>query len=123
MGVRTFHSPAGLEILVGLDAPGNVQVTFRLGRPRDLWFHVKGTPGSHVVLRQPADGSEPDRASVELAAGLAVWHSRMRAGGLVSVSCCRLADVARIPGAPPGTVRIRRERRLAVRPCPPPPEE
>jgi predicted ribosome quality control (RQC) complex YloA/Tae2 family protein len=86
-----------------------------VARPGDWWFHVRGLPGSHVVLQGP-EGEDPDRATREMAAAIAAWHSKARAGGVVPVSCTRARYVAKPRGAPPGTVQIRKETVLKVRP-------
>lgn len=117
MKIRCFHSRSGLEILAGQDDVANDRLSLREARPDDLWFHVRGQSGSHVVLRRPADGSEPDRDSVREAAAVAAWFSKMRAGGNVAVSMCRAGDLHKPRGAKPGTVSIRREKILKVRPA------
>jgi predicted ribosome quality control (RQC) complex YloA/Tae2 family protein len=105
-------------VLVGRSDTDNEQLSLRVARPQDFWFHVRGMPGSHVVL-QSASGQEPGRALLEQAAAIAAFHSKARAGGVVPVSCTRAGDVGKPRGAPPGTVSIRRERVLKVRPAAP----
>ena len=117
MKLKRFFTPAGLEALVGQDDESNDRLTFGLARPNDYWFHVHGFPGSHVVLRVSEERTEADRESLRQAAALAAWFSRMRQGGLVAVSCCRVRDVRKPPGAKPGTVTIRNEKKLTVRPA------
>jgi predicted ribosome quality control (RQC) complex YloA/Tae2 family protein len=97
----------------------NEQVSLELAGPDDWWFHVRGLPGSHVVLQGP-HGEEPDRATREQAAAIAAWHSKARAGGVVPVSCTRGRYVTKPRGAPRGTVQIRKEVLLKVRPALPP---
>lgn len=118
--VKRFVSSAGLEILAGQDDASNEQVSFRLCRPNDWWFHVRGVPGSHVLLRTPEDGTEPDRESLREAAAVAAWYSKMREGGNVCVSCCQARNVTKPRGAPTGTVSIRNEKKIFVRPALPP---
>ncbi|HTD33107.1 MAG TPA: NFACT family protein, partial [Candidatus Elarobacter sp.] len=43
--------PSGARIYVGRSPRENAEVTFRIARPDDLWFHARGIPGSHVVLQ------------------------------------------------------------------------
>jgi len=100
---------------VGRTDADNERLSLRTARPDDWWFHVRGQPGSHVVLRA-RDDAEPDRATLELAAGLAVWHSRMRRGGSTAVTCTRARFVRKPRGAPPGTVEVRRESVVHARP-------
>jgi predicted ribosome quality control (RQC) complex YloA/Tae2 family protein len=103
-------------VLAGKTEEDNDRLSLKLARPDDLWFHVRGMPGSHVVLQGP-EGEEPARALREQAAAIAAWHSKARAGGVVAVSCTRARYVTKPRGAPPGTVQIRKETVLKVRPA------
>ncbi|RYZ70225.1 MAG: DUF814 domain-containing protein, partial [Proteobacteria bacterium] len=47
---KRFSSKEGLTILVGRNSKENLELTTRLARGNDLWFHVKGRPGAHVVI-------------------------------------------------------------------------
>ena len=104
--------------LVGRSDAANDRLSLKLARPDDWWFHVRGMPGSHVVLRGP-EGADADRETLERAAALAAWHSKARAGGVVAVSCTRARYVTKPRGARPGTVQIRKEIVLKVRPAAP----
>ena len=114
-GVLEYALPDDWEVVAGKTDAANDYVSLRLARPLDRWFHVRGMPGSHVVLRVPA-GREPDRATLERAAGLAAYHSKARAGGVVPVSMTEGRHVSKPRGAKPGTVEIRKESVLKVRP-------
>ena len=94
----------------------NDHLSLKLAGPDDWWFHVRGLPGSHVILQGP-EGEEADRATREQAAAVAAWHSKARAGGVVPVSCTRARFVGKPRGAPPGTVQTRKETVLKVRPA------
>lgn len=67
----------GSIIYVGLSAKGNRHVTFRLANPEDLWFHVQGIPGAHVILR-PAPGLSISESTylINLCASFAVRYSK-----------------------------------------------
>ena len=80
-----------------------------------MWFHVRGMPGSHVIL-QGAPGEEPDRQTVKQAAAIAAYHSKAREAGVVPVSCTSAWYVTKPRGAKTGTVQIRKEVVLKVRP-------
>jgi predicted ribosome quality control (RQC) complex YloA/Tae2 family protein len=41
----------GWQVLVGRTDIDNDELTFRVARPEDWWFHVRGMPGSHVILQ------------------------------------------------------------------------
>ena len=103
-------------MLVGKGDAENDRLTFEIAEPRDWWLHVAGHSGSHVVVRNPDDLDVLPRPVLERAAELAAWHSKRRGGGRVEVHVCRVADVWKPRGAPAGTVAIRRERVLKVRP-------
>lgn len=103
----TFETD-GYEILVGQSARDNDRLTFDVADPQDLWLHVSGMPGSHVVVRNPGSGEVP-RPVVKRAAELAAFHSKARAaGGKVNVHVCRACDVRKPRGAKSGTVQLRR---------------
>lgn len=72
-------------------------------------------PGSHVVLQAP-EGVEADRRTLEQAAAITAYHSKARTAGVVPVSCIRARYVSKPRGAKPGTVEIRKETVLKIRP-------
>jgi predicted ribosome quality control (RQC) complex YloA/Tae2 family protein len=111
-----YELPGGWEVLAGRNDQDNDHLSLKMAKPNDYWFHVRGLPGSHVVLRVPA-GEEPDNATVKAAAAVAAWHSRKREAKQVAVSCTRGRFVTKPRGAKPGTVEIRKEKVLVVRPA------
>ncbi len=103
------HERDGWELLVGKGARDNDRLTFEVASRDDLWLHVSGWSGSHVVIRVPQDAGEPPREIVEYAARLAAWHSKARgARGKVEVHVCRAGDVRKRSGAPAGEVQLSR---------------
>ena len=102
-------------VLVGLSDADNDRLSIKLAHQDDWWFHVRGMPGSHVILRA-APKLEPDRGTLERVAAIAAYHSKARSGGVVAVSCTRARYVTKPPGAKPGTVQIRKETVFKVRP-------
>ena len=69
----------GFEVLVGRGDVENDVLTFEIAAPADFWLHVAGgTPGSHVVVRNPDTLTELPPAVLERAAELAAWHSKAR---------------------------------------------
>lgn len=108
--------PGGWKVLAGRSESDNDALSLKIARADDWWFHVRGMPGSHVVLRSE-EGREPDRETVKRAAAIAAYHSKGRGGGTVAVSCTRARYVSKPRGAEPGTVSIRKETVLKVRPA------
>ncbi len=114
-GILEYELPDGWQLFAGKTDAANDYVSLKLAKARDRWFHVRGMPGGHVVLRVPAD-REPDRATLERAASVAAYHSKARAAGVVAVSMTEGRHVSKPRGAKPGTVNIQRESVLRVRP-------
>jgi predicted ribosome quality control (RQC) complex YloA/Tae2 family protein len=114
-GLVEYRLPGDWLVLAGRTDAANDYLSLELARPNDLWFHIRGMPGSHVVLRVPQD-AKPDRATQDLAAAIAAYHSKARDAGTVAVSCTEARHVSKPRGAKPGTVTIRKERVLKVRP-------
>lgn len=107
-GYRTFDVD-GWEVLVGKGAGDNDDLTFRVAEPHDLWLHVAGYSGSHVVVRVGPEGPEPPSGVVEHAARLAAWYSKARGSkGKVEVHVCRAGDVRKRRGMEPGKVELAR---------------
>jgi predicted ribosome quality control (RQC) complex YloA/Tae2 family protein len=101
----------GFEVLVGKGDAANDRLTFGVAAPHDFWLHVAGPAGSHVVVRNPEERplEQLPRSVVEKAAQLAAWHSKARGRrGKVEVHVCRVADVRKPRGFPPGQVLLRR---------------
>ncbi len=105
-----FIAPDGCEILVGRNARENERVTFELARPNDRWLHVRGSPGSHVVIRSA--GKEVSEETLRAATQLAAYYSDRRGESGVDVIHTRRKDVARLAGGHTGQVVVQREEVL-----------
>lgn len=106
----------GWEALAGKTDADNDLLSLKTARPNDLWFHVHGLPGSHVILRGP-EGEQPTNDLIKAAAAVAAWHSKARNAGMVPVSCTEAKHVSKPRGAKPGSVCIKREKTIKVRPA------
>jgi predicted ribosome quality control (RQC) complex YloA/Tae2 family protein len=108
----------GFEVLVGRGDSENDLLTFEVAEPHDLWLHVGGgVPGSHVIVRNPERLAELPRSVVTGAAALAARYSKARNAGKVDVHVCRVADVSKARGMPPGMVLLARWKRVRVSPA------
>ncbi len=101
--ILRFEQPSGARIYVGRSPRENVEVTFRIARPEDLWFHARNIPGSHVVLQAPA-GGEPVDADLTLAADLAATHSKAKAAPRVEIDYTERKHVRKQRDGAPGLV-------------------
>jgi len=107
----------GFEVLVGKGDAENDRLTFEVAEPHDLWLHVAGPAGSHVVVRNPEKLDELPREVIQRAAELAAWHSKARGSrGKVEVHVCRAADVSKPRGFAPGEVQLRKWTAVKVYP-------
>ncbi|NCE65417.1 fibronectin/fibrinogen-binding protein [Pseudoflavonifractor sp. 524-17] len=97
-----FRSSSGLRISVGKNNSQNDQLTGKLARKGDLWFHTQKIHGSHVILW--TDGGEADLQSIREAAALAAWFSQGREGKKVPVDYTPVKFVKKPGGARPGMV-------------------
>jgi predicted ribosome quality control (RQC) complex YloA/Tae2 family protein len=106
---------ADARIYVGRSPRENAEVTFKLGRPDDLWFHARGIPSAHVVLHLDRPRA-PEPHELELAAALAAYHSKARASERVEVDYTERKYVRKAAGGAPGQVWYTNARTLNVRP-------
>ncbi|MDL2269114.1 NFACT RNA binding domain-containing protein [Desulfosarcina sp. OttesenSCG-928-A07] len=113
--VREYLLPGGFRVLAGKTDADNDRLSLKVARPTDWWFHVRGMPGSHVILRIDKD-QPPGSETLKQAAAIAAYHSKARNGGMVAVSGTLACYVTKPAGAKPGSVQIRKERIFHVRP-------
>lgn len=113
--VHAYSLDGGYEVWAGRTDQDNDLLSIKVARPDDWWFHVRGMPGSHVILRCHGHPS-PGRAVLQAAAAIAAWHSKARGGGNVPVAGTLARHVTKPRGVKAGTVQIRKERVFKVRP-------
>ena len=105
----------GSRILIGRSPLENADLTFRVARPDDLWFHAQQIPGAHVILQRD-DRSAPSDADIATAAGLAAYYSKAQASTKVLVDYTERKHVRKQPGAAPGLVFYTNPRSIYVEP-------
>jgi predicted ribosome quality control (RQC) complex YloA/Tae2 family protein len=116
MEPRRFVSSDGLPILVGRDTQGNDYLTVHLAKSHDLWLHVQGQSGSHVVVRVPNRSGNVPRRTLIQAAQLAAYYSQARDHGKVAVDYTLRKYVHKPKKAKPGLVTISQEKTIIVSP-------
>lgn len=112
-----YLSSDGLEIVVGRSSAENEIVTFQIGRENDFWMHAAGSPGSHVVIRNPQKREEPPAATLEQAAALAAWYSKARNNANVQVHWTLRRYVKKLKGGHPGQVLLSTYQSILVKPA------
>lgn len=101
---RPFHyrSSDGFDIYVGKNNFQNDELSFKFASGNDWWFHAKGQPGSHVIVK--SNGEElPDR-TFEEAARLAAFYSKGRQAPKVEIDYTQKKNMKKPNGAKPGFV-------------------
>ena len=105
---RAYLSPSGLPILLGRNNRGNEHVSHTYGRPGDVWMHVQGAPGCHLVLslaRASGAGAATDE-DLRYAANLCAYFSSLRGSTVVPVTVTDPKHLKRPRGGRPGMVTI-----------------
>lgn len=101
---KPFHylSSDGYHMYVGKNNFQNDELTFKIATGNDWWFHAKGAPGSHVIVK--ANNEElPDR-TFEEAARLAAYYSKNRSAEKVEIDYVEKKHVKKTNGGKPGFV-------------------
>lgn len=114
--VREALSPGGYKILYGDNSEANDYLTLRLGKPNDLWFHVRGGPSAHVLLMTQNRPDRVQKPDLEYAALIAARHSSSKHSGVVPVDFTLRKYVRRQKGAALGSVIYTHEKTLHVHP-------
>nr|WP_318686805.1 NFACT RNA binding domain-containing protein [uncultured Acetatifactor sp.] len=102
---KPFHyiSSDGFHIYVGKNNLQNDELTFKAAAGTDWWFHAKGIPGSHVIVKAEGTSQLPDR-TFEEAGSLAAYYSRGRDQDKVEIDYVQKKHVKKPAGAKPGFV-------------------
>ena len=112
-GYRTYMSADGISILVGKTAKDNDHLTFKVGKPDDLWLHARGTPGSHVIVRLDKGQTVPHE-TLKDAATLTLWFSDLRKSGKGEVIYTLRKFVKKAKGQKPGAVQVIRDKSIWI---------
>ncbi|OVF00225.1 hypothetical protein CAV53_06295 [Streptococcus mutans] len=100
-------------ILVGKNNLQNDELTFKMSKKGELWFHAKDIPGSHVLIKDNLNPSDEIKTD---AAELAAYFSKARLSNLVQVDMIEAKKLNKPSKAKPGFVTYRRQKTLRVTP-------
>jgi predicted ribosome quality control (RQC) complex YloA/Tae2 family protein len=111
---RRYATAGGLEVWVGRSDEGNDVLTTRLASGNDLFFHLDGAPGSHVVLRTGGRGDPPSEATLD-ACELAVHFSKARNATRADVHVVPIKNVRKPKGSKRGLVTVHGGKTIHLR--------
>jgi predicted ribosome quality control (RQC) complex YloA/Tae2 family protein len=94
----------GFTIFIGRDAKSNDYLTFNMADKEDIWMHVKGVPGSHVVIRVRENLPTPE--IIKIGAELAKKNSKAKNENQSTVVYCQRKFVKKEPGMNDGQVKV-----------------
>lgn len=100
-------------ILVGKNNLQNDELTFKMSKKGELWFHAKDIPGSHVLIKDNLNPSDEIKTD---AAELAAYFSKARLSNLVQVDMIEAKKLNKPSKAKPGFVTYRGQKTLRVTP-------
>lgn len=106
---------SGSRILIGRSPVENAELTFRVARPDDLWFHTQKIPGAHVILQRD-DKQAPPPDDLAAAAAYAAFYSKAKNSPSVIVDYTQRKHVRKQPAAPPGLVFYTNPKSISVAP-------
>ena len=112
--MTSLISSDGWTIYVGRNKNENDHLIGKIANPNDLWFHVLGKGGAHVLIRVPASKQDPPKTTIEEAAQVAARLSKSAAGAKVRVIYTRCKHVKKVDKSKPGLVRYENERTIEV---------
>jgi predicted ribosome quality control (RQC) complex YloA/Tae2 family protein len=114
VGIR-YRTKGGFDVLVGRNSKENDFITFKLASSLDVWFHVQGYPGSHVVLR--AQNREAPFPDILEAAAIAAWHSKAKGSTSIAVDYMLKKHVWKPRGSKAGAVYFTNQKTVIVEPA------
>ena len=106
----------GWDIFIGKTDTQNDELSIHFAKPSDIWLHVAGHAGSHVVIRRPKNAELPPKDVLEKAAMMAVWFSKAKHTSYSEVHYTEARFVRKRRHAPAGEVMIDRHKSIRVSP-------
>jgi predicted ribosome quality control (RQC) complex YloA/Tae2 family protein len=111
---RRYGTAGGLEVWVGRSDEGNDFLTTRLAAGNDLFFHLDGAPGSHVILRTEGRSDPPSEATLD-ACELAVHFSKAKNATRADVHVVPIKNVKKPKGSKRGLVMVHGGKTIDLR--------
>ncbi len=112
--VKELAAPHGYSVFYGENAEANDYLTMRMGKPNDIWMHVRGNTSAHILI---PTHNQPDRVPTEVllfGAQVSARHSPLKHSSMVPVDYTLKKYVRRPRGGAKGFVTYTREKTLHV---------
>ncbi len=116
---REFCVSGNWRVFVGQNDKKNDELTFQFADKNDLWFHARGVPGSHVLLKRDGRKDNPSKRAIEEAASIAAYFSKSKTSSMVAVIMTARKYVRKRKGLRPGQVIVEREEVVMAEPADP----
>ncbi len=113
---RIFKIDEKFEVWVGKDSASNDLLTMKYASQYDLWFHVRGSSGSHTILKFLDKNLTPVKSLIIQAAAIAAYYSKARNGKHIPVAYCERKYVKKRKGFNQGAVVMEKEKVIFVDP-------
>jgi len=113
---RIFKIDEKFEVWVGKDSASNDLLTMKHSNQYDLWFHVRGSSGSHTIMKFMDKNLKPDKSLIITAASIAAYYSKSRNGKHIPVAYCERKYVKKKKGFNQGAVVMEKEKVIFVDP-------
>ncbi len=113
---KPFHyvSSDGFHMYVGKNNFQNEDLTFKLANGNDWWFHAKGVPGSHVIVK--SGGEDMPDSTFEEAGRLAGYYSKNRLAPKVEIDYTEKKNIKKPSASKPGFVIYHTNYSLIIEP-------
>ena len=109
-------SPSGFKILWGRNNRQNDEISTKILKAGDFWFHVKNAPGTHVVMKVGNTNIVLNNEDLNYAASIAAGYSKLRDDNKVEVMFTDVKSVHKPKGCKPGLVNVLHYKTLTVKP-------
>lgn len=104
------------HVYVGRDSKSNDLLSTKFAKQNDYWFHARGLPGSHVVLRTDNPKEVMPKNIIKDVASLAAYYSKAKTAGTAPVAYTFAKFVYKKKGMEPGQVIVQKEKVILVKP-------
>jgi predicted ribosome quality control (RQC) complex YloA/Tae2 family protein len=114
MKLLTLNSSDGWTIYVGRNRHENDYLLSRVAQPLDIWLHILGQSGAHVLVKVSSSKHEPPLTTLKEAAQIAARFSKTAPNSKARVVYTQCRNLRKAGSSKPGVVRYENEKTLEV---------